>query len=173
MRQQEELHKDPTYGVASLSFAPLVAEVIKQSNAKSVSDYGAGKRNLRKGLYEAGILNIDYYAYDPVFPEYGPPQAADLVCCIDVLEHIEVEFLDNILADLKKIVINKGFFSIHLGPAGKSLPDGRNAHLIQQPVSWWLPKICDYFEVLQLAKHQMMGHGVWIIVAPRLPHNLI
>ena len=27
------------------------------------------------------------------------------------------------------------------GPAEKMLPDGRNAHLIQQPKQWWLDKV--------------------------------
>ena len=41
---QQELHQNPNYGVASLQFAPLVADLIKQSGAQSVSDYGAGKK---------------------------------------------------------------------------------------------------------------------------------
>ena len=69
------------------------------------------------------------------FPEYGEQKKADLVCCIDVLEHIEPELIDNVIFDLSTIVIKFGFFSIHQGPAGKILLDGRNAHLIQKPTS--------------------------------------
>ena len=43
---QKQLHLNPNYGVASLSFAPIVAEIIKKANIKSLSDYGAGKKNL-------------------------------------------------------------------------------------------------------------------------------
>jgi hypothetical protein len=45
------------------------------------------------------------------------------------------------IAELAKITQNFGFFSIHMGPAGKILSDGRNAHLIQKPRSWWLSKL--------------------------------
>jgi len=131
-----------------------------------VSDYGAGKQRLLEGLRGQGITLDGYYPYDPAFPEYGSPQVADLVCCIDVLEHIEPELLDNVLEDLASITRRLGFFSIHMGAAGKTLPDGRNAHLIQQSTAWWLPRLCRYFEVLQLQSHQVMGHGFWLIVRP-------
>lgn len=166
-RLQQELHQSPNYGVASLAFAPLVADLIRQAGIKSLSDYGAGKKNLLKGLGEAGISGIEYLPYDPAFPEYGPPQAADLVCCIDVLEHIEPELVDNVIAELARITTKLGLFSIHMGPAAKVLSDGRNAHLIQKPSSWWLPKLVRHFEILQLQTHQTMGHGIWVIVRPK------
>jgi hypothetical protein len=166
-QQQQELHRNPNYGVASLAFAPLVAELIRQSGAQSLSDYGAGKQNLLKGLKEAGISELPYRPYDPAFPDYGVPQSADLVCCIDVLEHIEPELIDNVIDELARITTHLGFFSIHMGPANKVLPDGRNAHLIQKPSSWWLPKLARHFEIVQLQTHSTMGHGIWVIVKPR------
>jgi len=144
---QKELHKNPNYGVASIKFAPNVKKIIEDAKLNSISDYGAGKKNLQKTLNDLGLNNYDYYPYDPAFPEYGPPKEADLVCCIDVLEHIEENFLDNVLNDLKKITKKFGFFTIHTGPAIKKLKDGRNAHLIQKPPSWWLPKMCERFEI--------------------------
>lgn len=163
---QQDLHRNPDYGVASLQFAPLVADLIRQANVSSVSDYGAGKRNLLKGLEQQGIKPAAYYPYDPAFPEYGSPRPADLVCCIDVLEHIEPELIENVLSELASITKNLGFYSVHMGPAVKILRDGRNAHLIQKPTSWWLPKIARHFDVLHLQTHQMMGHGFWLIVRP-------
>lgn len=162
-QQQVELHKNPNYGVASLSFAPLVAELVKMFKFRSVSDYGAGKQNLLKGLHNAGLTNIEYLPYDPAFPEYGEPKSADVVCCIDVLEHIEPALLDNVLADLQRIVNKVGFFTIHTGAAVKVLPDGRNAHLIQQPSSWWLKRLTDYFEVRHL-QTLPNATGFWLVV---------
>ncbi|OZA72227.1 hypothetical protein [Polynucleobacter sp. 39-46-10] len=119
--EQKLLHQNPNYGVASLSFAPIVADFIRQTGIRSVSDYGAGKKNLLLGLAKAGIDSIDYYPYDPAFEEYGQPKSADLVCCIDVLEHIEPDRLENVLGELAQITQNFGFFSIHMGPAAKTL----------------------------------------------------
>ena len=164
LRFQQELHKSPSYGMSSLEFAPLVAELVKQAGIKSISDYGAGKMRLLKGLKAKDVTPIDYFPYDPVFPEYGEPRPADLVCCIDVLEHIEPTKLNSVLEELASITVGLGFFSIHMGPAGKVLPDGRNAHLIQQPTSWWLPRLCEYFNILNLQQHEVFGSGFWCVV---------
>jgi hypothetical protein len=162
---QKELHKNPDYGVASIFYAPLVKQLLEATKAKSLSDYGAGKKNLEKALHNLGKRDFDYYPYDPAFPEYGTPQTADVVCCIDVFEHVELDFLDSVLADLGGITQKIGFFSIATGPALKFLSDGRNAHLIQKSSSWWLPKLCDYFEIAQLGTDQ---HGFWVIVQPKM-----
>ena len=164
LAQQRELHNNPHYGVASLGYAPVVKQLLDQTGIKAVSDYGAGKCNLRKGLHDLGKRDFEYFPYDPAFPEYGRPKPAPFVCCIDVLEHIEEEYLDAVFLDLQDITTNIGFFSVHTGPAMKVLPDGRNAHIIQQPSSWWLPRICQYFEVAHLQR----GHGgFWIIAEPK------
>ena len=161
---QKELHLNPNYGVASLTYAPLIYSVFEKSNFRSISDYGAGKCNLKIGLERAGVKKFDYFPYDPVFPEYGSPKEADLVCCVDVLEHIEPDLLDNVLLDLARITVGFGFFTIATGPAVKILSDGRNAHLIQKPTSWWLPKLVRFFEIEHL-QHQG-DHGFWVIVKP-------
>ena len=164
LSMQQELHKNPNYGVASLGYAPFVMNVMQQAGVRSLSDYGAGKCNLHKALQERGLKGYEYFPYDPVFPDYGPPKPADLVCCIDVLEHIEPEYLDAVLNDLQKITRKLGFFSVHTGPAVKVLADGRNAHIIQQPSSWWLPKLCERFEIAHL---QRSPGGFWVVTEPR------
>jgi hypothetical protein len=167
-RLQQDLHKNPNYGVASLHFAHTVAALMKQANAKSISDYGAGKQNLLKGLAAEGVTPAEYFPYDPAFPEYGPPRSADLVCCIDVLEHIEPDLIDNVIAELASLTTKFGFFTVTIGPAEKVLADGRNAHLIQKPTSWWLPKFVKHFEILQLQFHHVQGF--WVIVKPIESH---
>lgn len=165
LSMQQEMHRNPHYGVASKALAPAVRSVIKRYGIRSLADYGAGKCNLRKALRERGVWRLDYFPYDPAFPEYGPPRPAQLVCCIDVLEHIEEDFLPQVLLELQSITQQYGFFSVHCGPARKTLPDGRNAHIIQKPSSWWLPRLCEYFEVAEL---QPSPGGFWVLVTPLL-----
>jgi hypothetical protein len=83
-----------------------------------------------------------------------------------VLEHIEPELLENVLQDLGKITKKFGFFSVHTGPAIKVLTDGRNAHLIQEPSSWWLKRLTDYFEIQQL-QTLSDGSGFWVLTRPK------
>lgn len=170
--QQVRLHQTTNYGTASLGFGRLVTEVLRRTGAKSLSDYGAGKQNLLKALVEAGAPEFDYRPYDPAFPDYGPARQADLVCCIDVLEHIEPQFIDNVIAELAELTTGFGFFSIQTGPARKTLEDGRNAHLIQEPSSWWLRKLATYFDVLELRTSNTTGPGFWLLtqrIAPPAP----
>ena len=85
---QQELHENTNYGIASTNFAPIVSEIIKVFKINSLTDYGAGKKRLFESLEKLNNIPKEYFPYDPAFPEYGEPKEADLVCCIDVLEHI-------------------------------------------------------------------------------------
>jgi hypothetical protein len=151
---QKKLHQDKNYGTASIKQAPLVKQIFDKNNFTSISDYGAGKKNLQKALFNIGLKDFEYFPFDPAFPEYGDPKPADLVCCIDVMEHIEPEYLDNVINDLKRITINTGFFNITTRPARKILADGRNAHLIIKPVNWWLSLFLPIFYIEHLQQSE-------------------
>ena len=43
---QQQLHENPNYGVSSVDYAPLVAEVLQQVGMAELRDYGTGKRQL-------------------------------------------------------------------------------------------------------------------------------
>jgi hypothetical protein len=42
-------------------------------------------------------------------------------------------------------MIHSGLLVISLIPAKKTLPDGRNAHLILEKPHWWKDKLANYF----------------------------
>jgi hypothetical protein len=145
----QSLHGKGTYGVSGSRWAPHVAEMCKRMGTKDVLDYGCGQRGLQNAL------GFEIHNYDPCITGLdAAPQPAQIVACTDVLEHIEPECLDAVLDDLKRVVAGVGIFVIAVGPAQKILPDGRNAHLIQEGPRWWLPKLCERFEILQLSTFQ-------------------
>ena len=162
--QQEKLHENPNYGVASMQYADTVINLINTLGVTEVLDYGAGKGRLGMTITEneeklMGPLQL--YQYDPGVEEIAEaPDPAQMVVCIDVLEHIEPELLDNVLDDLKRVTDKVGFFTIHTGPAVKVLPDGRNAHLIQEDYTWWLPKLWERFRIHSFSHDQ---HGFKVI----------
>ena len=57
---QTKLHENPNYGTASISIAPLVKKLFEDFEFKSISDYGAGKKNLEKALKDLGLKNFEY-----------------------------------------------------------------------------------------------------------------
>lgn len=165
--QQEQMHRDYEYGTASKFYAPLVAKVINQYQVDRMLDYGAGRGNLLKTLAENKLLErpVKVQHYEPAVEEWSQePDPCEMVACIDVLEHIEPHLLDNVLDDLKRLTRRVGAFSVSTEPAKKILPDGRNAHLIQEDAQWWLPKIMERFE---LHVFQKTGDGFFLLVMAR------
>jgi len=166
-RMQETLHENPDYGTASVEFAPTVADFIRTHSIRELLDYGAGKGRLGQELRKLIRTPLAIQHYEPSSARWSrAPDPSELVACIDVLEHIEPELLDNVLDDLKRVTRRYGLFTIATGPARKILPDGRNAHLIQQPPAWWLPKLMQRFE---LAHFNRFARGFLVVVEARMP----
>jgi hypothetical protein len=155
--QQEYLHESATvdgkhvvFGGAALFYAPIIAEVINKLEPSHVLDYGCGKHLLLpKALAQQGMKHrFKYQAYDPGVPRYaGAPVPAEMVVSVDVLEHVEEEHIDDVLDHLRDLTEAIGFFTIHTGAALKTLPDGRNAHILQRPAEWWLPRLMCRFDL--------------------------
>ena len=147
--EQARLHALGGYGTASLGYGPVVTNIILTMHCKTVLDYGCGSmRNLLKVIELPE--GVKYQGYDPAIPEFSGKGPADLVVCIDVLEHIEPACLPAVLNDLRALSKQWVYFSVHCGPAKKTLSDGRNAHLIQQPINRWLLKFMDKWEPQEL-----------------------
>ncbi|MBF0326249.1 MAG: hypothetical protein HQL42_14410 [Alphaproteobacteria bacterium] len=160
---QQKLHEDnPDYGMASVAMAPLVVEMIGRLDATHLLDYGAGKGRLGQELLKLMKTPPIVTPYEPSRPEWAtPPAPHDFVTCIDVLEHIEPELLDNVLDDLARVTRRFGLFTVHTGQARRVLPDGRNVHLIQEGPAWWLPRLLARFELIQFTR---IPQGFWVLV---------
>lgn len=159
-KQQEELHQRyPNYGTSGHKWAEPVKRVAEQIGTRDIIDYGSGKQTLQKSI-PWPIQN-----YDPCIKECSQrPIPADLVVCGDVLEHIEPECLDDVLADLASLAKKAAFLVVATRPAIKFLEDGRNAHLIQESSAWWMNRISQYFT---LQSFQNMGGEFILIVTPK------
>jgi hypothetical protein len=166
-QQQKQLHDTGTYGVRGGEYAGAIARVIDRYKVTSLVDYGAGSRlSLLRALREQNLLKceLDYRPYEPAVERFSaPPEPADMVACVDVLEHIEPDCLDSVLDDLQRCTKRVGFFTVSSTPALKILPDGRNAHLIQEQAEWWFPKIMSRF---QLQTFMREPDGFMVIVTP-------
>lgn len=162
-KDQQKLHENPDYGVASVHFAPIVSKVCNQYQVKELLDYGCGKARLMKSIEVDHAMDIQLY--DPAIPEWSEPaEPCEMVACLDVLEHIEPDKLDHVLDDLQRVTSRIGFYTISTVPAVKVLPDGRNAHLIIEELEWWLPKILERWELHML---QRMPDGFMVLVMPK------
>lgn len=168
--QQQRLHETTEYGTAAKHYGAFVTQIVENLQVSHLLDYGCGSRmSLLKTLKPKQALK--YQGYDPGagVPELATaPIPAQMVCCIDVLEHIEPEYLDNVLDHLASLTEACAFLTIHTGPAQKILPDGRNAHLTQQPIEWWLPKIVSRWDIQTVQRDRSNGFYVIGYAKPRL-----
>lgn len=172
--QQEHLHATTEYGTAASQYGPLVSQIIEKLEITHLLDYGCGSRmSLLKTLKVSGKLT--YQGYDPgagLEELATAPVPAQMVCCIDVLEHIEPEYLENVLDHLKSLTEVVALITIHTGPAQKVLPDGRNAHLIQQPMEWWLPRLWSRFDLQTVQRTHDHGFHVIAYAKPAAIENV-
>ena len=147
------MHREkPQYGCVGRHFAEEVAKLCRLNCFSSVLDYGCGKGTLKSSL-PSEVADM-VREYDPAIPgKDHAPDPADMVVCTDVLEHVEPEYLDVTLDHLKRLARRAIFINAALGAAEKTLPDGRNAHLIVKPVEWWRERIRERFSIVRESTH--------------------
>lgn len=143
LKQNQLLHEsNPYYGVSGQKYTSEVLKLSQKYSSTDILDYGCGKGTL------AANLPFKINEYDPAIPgKDSSPYPADILICTDVLEHIEPDYLDSVLSDIVRCTKKVAYLTIATGPAKKTLPDGRNTHLIQQGKAWWWRHLDRFFEV--------------------------
>ena len=140
-----KIHKGDRWyrGYTGCKYTDDISALVKKTKAKSLLDYGCGKgyQYLGKRVHEAwGILP---YCFDVGVPSLStrPTGTFDGVICTDVMEHIHVEDVQEVLADVFGFAEKFVFFSICTRPSGRLLPDGRGVHLTVETDDWWMAQI--------------------------------
>lgn len=126
------------------NFGAWVGDYVRDHNGwiKSVLDFGAGQRTLgQRVTRDVTTCAFTWTDYDPGIPEIAVrerlAESYDLVVSSDVLEHVEPEYLDATLAEIRSLAKKAQYHHIACDPCGLILPDGRNAHLsIHSPEEW-------------------------------------
>jgi len=145
----KQLHADhATYGADAAKDAAGIVKFARGLGCKSVLDYGCGKGTLKPAIL-AIAPDLTVLEYDPAVDgkDELPGEAVDLVAAMDVMEHIEPEYLDGVLQTMAGLKPKLVILKIALTPAKKTLPDGRNAHILLKPSAWWFEKLQSYFAV--------------------------
>lgn len=137
-REQVLLHARPAgYGGKGGKWAAAAVALAEACRAQSLLDYGCGRGQLADCLRQADV-SFAIREYDPAIPGKDMlPEPADVVVCTDVLEHIEPEKLTAVLAHVKRLTRKAALLVVATRPSGKTLTDGRNAHLILESDDWW------------------------------------
>lgn len=112
---------------------------------RTLLDYGCGKGVILADLKDR-YPNTICDGYDPAVSMFNNKKFNTFECVFsnDVLEHIEPEYLDDVLSNINELSSKYVWLRIDTAPARKTLPDGRNAHLIQESQEWWSKKISNF-----------------------------
>jgi len=150
LAQLRELHaRGVAFGTNAGRFAERVIELARTWQCRTILDYGCGQGQLADALRKRGVL---IGCYDPAVERFSvmPCFHADLVVCTDMLEHVEPEHLVGVLDDIRRLAQKAVFIKLATSQAQKTLADGRNAHLIVRPASWWMPHFWERWFVREM-----------------------
>lgn len=179
----KELHRtNPSFGNRNQASGmaarlPLALHRMHQSGlCTSVLDYGTGKGLLVDRLRSELPHNIVVDGYDPAVEKWSkkPASTYDIVLCLDVLEHVEMSSINNVVTDIGSMTHQFCYVVVDLQPAVKKLPDGRNAHILLAPVDWWVSRFSLEFACLTTFTllHQNNAPQKLAIVASHEPAKL-
>lgn len=136
-----EMHRSTKWGKHGHEYTSEFLPYVIKRKCSEILDYGCGRNTVRTHLAQIAP-SITVRSFDPAIPEFSAlPQPAQFVLCVNVMEHVEEEFVPNVLSHIHSLSQRGAFFNIALSESKKVLPDGRNAHITVQEPKWWVERI--------------------------------
>jgi hypothetical protein len=134
----------------------MVSEIANRLGATELLDYLCGDASLPRALSVAHDMKIQ--CYDPSIPGFaGKAIPMQMVACVDVLQDVDPEKIDDVLDDLQRVTSVVGYISIR---------QGEEASRIVQDKSWWLDKIMTRFD-LQTLQTTPTGYFMIVYALPK------
>jgi hypothetical protein len=149
--------------------AMRIKALVAKTGARVLLDYGCGKGNVYRARFMEGMQSWDgiraYWGveqvklYDPGHEPYSklPEGRFQGVICTDVLEHCPVDDMPWIVGELFGYAERFVFANVACYPAGKTLPNGENAHCTIMPLPFWK----EIFETAARARPDLLWE-VWV-----------
>lgn len=146
--QYRQMHAEGNFnGYSLLKHTDEIASLVFRHKAKTLLDYGCGKglQYTEKNAHSqwGGIMPD---LYDPYVAAYANSSALEKrysgILCTDVFEHLDsAESVQALAESLWPMAEEFIYATICTRPAKKSLPDGRNCHLLVKNQEWWLANL--------------------------------
>ncbi len=149
---EQNIPPEKTFDGRSLpKHAGNIQQIINFLGARTILDYGAGKGFQYRPMaielpggqkYDSiqsywGVEEIT--CFDPGYEPFSqiPDGKFDGVVTTDVLEHCPKEDVPWILDEIFGFAVDFVYLNVACYPAGKTLPNGENAHCTLESPDWW------------------------------------
>lgn len=125
-------------------FRNLCKEKISNKQIKTILDYGGGGSNWDEPNFEptTGETAKKFFDIEKV-TTFEPARnllekkKSDCVVCMDVLEHVYIADIPNVVEELFSLTNNLLIINVACYKAAAILPNGENAHITIRPPLWW------------------------------------
>mgnify|MGYP001312540376 FL=1 len=125
-------------------FRNLCKEKISNKQIKTILDYGGGGSNWDEPNFEptTGETAKKFFDVEKV-TTFEPARnllekkKSDCVVCMDVLEHVYIADIPNVVEELFSLTNNLLIINVACYKAAAILPNGENAHITIRPPLWW------------------------------------
>lgn len=136
-------HHGTEWGTTAMKWSGLAVRdlINERPYLRTALDYGCGKGTLARGC-----PGPEWSEYDPGIPhkDVCPAGPFDLVTCTDVIEHVEPDKLDAVVAHLSELTGKVLFMDIPCVPSLSVFSEGpwkgQDLHLIVEDPEWWIDK---------------------------------
>lgn len=148
---------------------PFLLAAVAASGARRLIDFGCGKGAAVTRLRQLGL---EVEGHDPFVEEFArvPEGRFDLLFSFDVLEHVPLQQMDEVLAECARLA-DTAILIPHLGLASTTLPNGENAHCTILPPAGWVEVIGRHYPHVTAVAHASNKHT--IIIAAQQPQEHI
>jgi hypothetical protein len=154
---QRHYKERPTKAAPNAHLAQIL-QFAHEIGAKSILDYGCGGHASIEGY-----CSLSVQSYDPGMLEYcAHAMPADLVVCLDVLEHVEPEHVDGVIAHIRGLARKGIFLTISCRESPKKLPDGSPWHIFVRDEKYWREVFSDFDSLdYDEGRQQIIGRKVY------------
>ena len=146
--QYKQIHATHKYGDTSIKNLRYLRPQVQILKPKTIIDFGCGRSKLIDVLCNS--VGAQGTRYDPAIPEYSKQPAGkhDLLINVDVLEHVPVNQLDDVVGQMASLC-EEAIIVIDTREAKAILPNGENAHCTVRSHDWWGDYLSKHFKRLE------------------------
>lgn len=133
---KELYERKPNYGRTSIRLFDDVLRLVLKVKPCAILDYGCGKSELMSKINDK--TKIKCFRYDPVIKgcEALPNEKIEFVVCTDVLQHVPIHDLDNVINEITSFTYNC-FFHIKCTDHPTLFANGEPTNCTVKDKKWW------------------------------------